>query len=67
MDLNYDIIFTIVSMLDMYSLYKMHGVFLETKIKNRKQLILSYLIFYLISTCAHFVIDVPIVMLLVNC
>lgn len=66
MDLNYDIIFTIVSMLDMYSLYKMHGVFLGTKIKNRKQLILSYLIFYLISTCAHFVIDVPIVMLLVN-
>ena len=53
-------------MLDMYSLYKMHGVFLGTKIKNRKQLILSYLIFYLISTCAHFVIDVPIVMLLVN-
>lgn len=66
MDINYEMIFAIASILDIYSLHKLLEVFLGNEIKNRKQLYLMSILYYLISTFAHFIVDIPIVLTSIN-
>ena len=66
MDLNYNIIFAIVSVLDLYSISKLLNVFLGNRIGSVKYRQASYFIFYLVTTFAHFVVKVPIVMTIIS-
>ena len=66
MDMNYEIIFAIVSVLDLYSISKLLNVFLGNHVINGRFRWLIYLIFYFVTTFAHLFVKVPIVMTLIS-
>lgn len=66
MDYNYEIIFAIASVLDAYSISKLLGVFLGNSHVDKKRLLLSYIIFYLVTTFAHLIVDVPVFMIIIS-
>lgn len=66
MDLNYEIIFAIASIVDMYSIYKFLNVFLGDLVKNKSMLSVVYVFFYFITTMTHLFINIPLSMLACN-
>ncbi len=66
MDYNYEIVFAIASVVDTYSISKLLGVFLGNNTLSEKKKQISYLIFYLVTTFAHWIVDVPIIMTLIS-
>lgn len=66
MDYNYEIVFAIASVLDTYSISKLLGAFLGNNIISVKKKRISYLLFYVITTFVHWILDIPVIMTLIS-
>lgn len=66
MDYHYEIIFIVAGLLDTYAICKIMGVFLGSRIKNQNLLRLSYVMFYIVTTIIHLVVDIPFISMLGN-